>query len=77
MLKDPAVHQSIRNPALSASMAPIIGPIVCATDHAMVYKPAYCPLFSGTVLLIQKEFMNGIEKISPKVIRRIISMDKE
>jgi hypothetical protein len=37
-----------------------------------VYKAAYSPLLAGWVLLIQKLFMNGMEKISPNVIMVII-----
>jgi len=38
----------------------------------MVYKAAYWPLLAGWLRSIQKLFIKGMEKISPKVNREII-----
>ena len=68
----PALNHSHLKPKCPANCEPPSGPSVWAADQAIVYNAAYCPLFAGLVRLIQKLFINGIEKISPNVSRVIM-----
>lgn len=67
-------HHSILNPPKLITNPPISGASICAADHDMLYKAAYCPLLLSDVRLTQNAFINGMESISATVITITMAM---
>src|SRR5580698_4471948 len=73
MHRHPIIHHRVRKLKYSTTCEPPAGPATWATDHAMVYNPAYCPRLFGLVLDTQKEFINGMDDISAMVTKNVNS----
>src|ERR1700748_1778315 len=74
---DPVIHHNKLKLTKLITWPPIIGDMICAADQPIAYNAAYSPRFWALVRMIQNEFINGIDSISPRVMNSKMNKAEE